>query len=176
MRLILVKDDDEEDIVLLDEVEDLAVRSFDPEMSDTDCLSLGSSSTSPDHEATCLLPSTSSQSVADDVDADRMDGKGAFDLCSVFALRNGIIFDSVELHSGLSSVGLLLALVSALSEPMIILECFACLPLLGLSEKLKIEFCSFAIDSDELELALTGISSKSCDFGRFSDFSSNCSR
>lgn len=59
LRLILVRDDDEEDVVLLDEVEDLAVRSvFDPLMSDVDCLSLllvGNRPTSVDHErVTCL--------------------------------------------------------------------------------------------------------------------------
>lgn len=57
--LILVRDDDEEDVVLLDEVEDLAVRSvFDPLMSDVDCWSaVGNRPTPPDHEGvTCLAP------------------------------------------------------------------------------------------------------------------------
>lgn len=184
LRLILVRDDDEEDVVLLDEVEDLAVRSvFDPLMSDVDCLSLfvGNRPTSVDHErVTCLtpsllslpqstLPSTSSQSVADDVEADRIGGNEV--LC--FALKNGIILDRVECDSGHSSVGLLLALVSVLllsDEPIKIFECF----LLGLNEKLNMEFCSFAIDNEEVELALTGISkSKSLDFGRFDGSSSN---
>lgn len=103
------------------------------------------------------------------MDADRIGGN--VDLC--FALKNGIILDRVECDCGHSSVGLLLALVSVLllsDEPITIFECF----LLGLNEKLNMEFCSFAIDNEELELALTGISkSKSLDFGRFDGSSSN---
>lgn len=172
--------------MLLDEVEDLVVRSFfDPLMSDVDCLSLVGNrlTTSPDHEGvTCLIlqtppptqpptllpppPSTSSQSVVDDVEADRIGGNVVF----CFILKNGIILDNVECDSGHSSVGLLLALVSVLSdEPIMIFECF----LLGLNEKSNMEFCSLAIDSEELELMLTGISSKSLDFGRFDDSSNN---
>lgn len=102
------------------------------------------------------------------MDADRIGGNAL--LC--FVLKNGIIFDSVEFVSGFSSVGLLLALVSVLSDEWImIFECF----LFGLSEKSNMEFCSFANDNEELELALTGISSKSLDFGRFGDSSNNLS-
>lgn len=159
-RLILVRDDDEEDAVLLDEVEDLAVRSCEPEMSAVDCLSLGSPISLDHNNGATILPSTSSPSMVDDVEADR---------------KGGILVEAIE-HCGFSSVGLLLALVAVLSDdPMIIFECFPPIwsSVVRLSEKSKMEFCSFVMDSEELELALTGISSKSFDFVRFGDLSSN---
>lgn len=119
-RLIFDKDDDEEDVVLFDEVEHLAVRSCDPQMSDDDCLSSGSP-VSLDHDGETIFPSTSSQPsvvVVDDVDADRIGGKVIFVLASTFPLRNDTI-----LADWPSSVGLLLALVTVLSEPMITFEC-----------------------------------------------------
>lgn len=193
LRLILVKDDDEDDVVILDEVEDLAVRSFDPLWSsDIDCLSFTAaaavaagksrSTFSPgdNHEGVmCLPPSTTSLSLADDVETDRCSGGDDVDRFSLmtFPLKNGNIFDNDDLHSELSSVGLLLALVllTALSsEPMIIIfECFFLL--LELSGKSKMEFCTFAIESEELELPLIEISTDSLDFGRLGNFSGNSS-
>lgn len=130
----------------------------------------------------------------DDVDADRSGGNGAVDLhllfgsAAVASIRlNGSIIGYLD---GLSSVGLLLALVSVLPHPMLTFGCLAeqllllCAPPLplplyvlvfGLNEKSNIEFCSFVVEnSEELELALTGIiSSKSLDLGRFGKFGTN---
>lgn len=170
LRLIFVRDDDKEDVVLLDEVEDLAVRSFDPEMSMAlDCLSPVSSSRASVDQEGFLLSTSSQSSVADDVEADRIGIlPSAFDLCVSLPLKN-ITFDSDEWASGFSSVGLLVELLSVLSEPIIIFECFLCFCELSKKPE-KMEFCSFAMDSVELELTLTaGISSKSLDFGRFGD-------
>lgn len=202
--------DDDDDVVLFDEVELLAVRSCDPSIVSSaavatapaaaaaafDCCfswhAIGTILVSLDHgEAVNLLlihPSISSQSVAvvavvavDEVDAERIGGNGALE---------GAYFRSIRLSDsiigcldGLSSVGLLLALVSVLSNPMLTFGCFTepllllvppPLPLhvllaFGLNEKSNIEFCSFVVEnSEELELALTGIiSSKSLDLGRF---------
>lgn len=78
--MIFVRDDDEDDdVVLLEEVEDLAVRSFDPHKSDVNCLLFVISVTSFDHERVTTLLSTSSQSVADDVDSDLIGGILCFD-------------------------------------------------------------------------------------------------
>lgn len=177
-RFIFDRDDDEDDVVLFDEVEHLAVRSCDPQMSDDDCLWSGSPASLLDHEGDTIFPSTSSQSVVvvvDEVDADRIGGKVIFGFISALTLTNVAIWAVGMVHLGLSSVGLLLALVSVLPVPIITFEYLPCrLPLNCSIEKSKMEFCSFAIESEELELALTGISSKSLDFGRFADLSNNC--
>lgn len=170
-RFIFDRDDDEDDVVLFDEVEHLAVRSCDPQMSDDDCLWSGSPASLLDQEGDTIFPSTSSQSVVvvDEVDADRIGGKVIFGSLSALTFTNGTILTIGMVLFGLSSVGLLLALVSVLSKPIITFEYLPCrLPLNCPSEKSKMEFCSFAIESEELELALTGIiSSKSLDLGRF---------
>lgn len=162
-----------------------------------------------DHGDTVILPlihpSISSQSVVvavvavDDVDADRNGGNGAVvdlhllfvSVAAVVCLRCSIRLNGsiIAYLDGLSSVGLLLALVSVLSHPMLTFGCLVEQLLLlvppppppplhvlvfGLNEKSNIEFCSFVVEnSDELELALTGIiSSKSLDLGRFDKFAS----
>lgn len=193
-RFTLLKDvDDDDDVVLLDEVEHLAVRSCDPQ--------IGTILVSLDHDGDTVIlpppppppthPSISSQSMVvdvvavvavDEVDADRKGGNGGARLLLFVSLVLRIILlfnGSIGYLVGFSSVGLLLALVSVLSHPT-----FECLQLLllvppplqpqhvlvfGLNEKSNIEFCSFVIEnSEELELALTGIiSSKSLDLGRF---------
>lgn len=114
----MLKDDDEDDAVLLDEVEHRSVhRSFEPKISPcVNCLSLWTVAGKPvsldQDDGDTILPSTSSKSVVDDVDAERNGGMVIFGLHSDLAGCSNGIGGAI---GGLSSVGLLLALVSVLS-------------------------------------------------------------